>query len=76
MSVEQLIADLSWEKLRKHLDSEIQRLREVNDDVALDPIKTAALRGQIQGLKNLRDLPTVEAHKKQISQLQLPDGED
>lgn len=76
MSTEHLAGELTWDKLRKHLDSEISRLRELNDDVALDATKTAALRGRIQALKDLRDLPTTEAHRQAIGQLQLPGGED
>ena len=76
MSTELLTGELNWNKLRKYLDSEIARLRELNDDVALGPDQTAALRGQIRAFKDLRDLPTTEAHQKAIRQLQLPGGED
>lgn len=76
MSTEHLAGELTWTKLLRHLDSEISRLRELNDDVALDATKTAALRGRIQALKDLRDLPATEAHRQAIGQLQLPGGED
>lgn len=76
MSTEHLTGELTWEKLRRHLDSEIRRLRELNDDVALDATKTAELRGRIKALKDLRDLPSVEAHRQAIGQLMLPGGED
>jgi len=76
MATEELSGDLTWQKLLRHLSAEIDRLRELNDDLNLGPDKTAALRGQIQALKNLRDLPTAEAHKRAIGQLALPGGED
>ena len=76
MSTELLTGELTWNKLRKYLDSEIARLRELNDNVTLGADQTAALRGQLKALKDLRDLPTTEAHRKAISQQMLPGGED
>ena len=76
MNEVKLTGDLTWHKLLAYLDAEIQSLRELNDDVSLDQVKTAALRGKIQSLKNLRDLPTSEAHKRAIRQLALPGSED
>ena len=50
----------TWAKLKKHIGAEIEKLRARNDS-DLDPIKTAALRGEIKALKNLLALETDQA---------------
>ncbi len=47
----------TWILLRKWAEAELQRARERNDARALDPIATAALRGEIATLKKFLDLP-------------------
>lgn len=49
--------DPTWVTIRKHLEDEIDRLRKANDNVDLDPIKTAALRARIAAVKDLLMLP-------------------
>ncbi len=46
----------TWQKLREHLEGKLKDLRGKNDDPKLDAIQTAALRGQIQTLKNVISL--------------------
>lgn len=46
----------TWVKLKKHMESRRDRLREKNDDVNLTPFETQVLRGRIEELKNLLDL--------------------
>lgn len=51
-----------WLKLKAHLDEKLKEKRGKNDDLALDPIKTAAVRGHIEclkGLLSLGDVPPV-----------------
>lgn len=43
---------LHWSTLSKHLEEQIQELRERNDGDH-DPIRTAWLRGQIEALKGI-----------------------
>jgi hypothetical protein len=38
---------------KRHLEAEVARLREKNDAVDMDPVRTAALRGEIRALNNL-----------------------
>ena len=49
--------DPTWVAIRKHLEDEIDRLRKANDNVDLDPIKTAGLRARIAAVKDLLMLP-------------------
>lgn len=49
--------DPTWVAIRKHLEAEIDRLRKANDNVDLDPIKTAGLRARIAAVKDLLMLP-------------------
>lgn len=43
----------TWLKLKKHMELCQQKLRTKNDSLALDVQATAALRGELRGLKNL-----------------------
>lgn len=47
----------TWIFVRDYATEEIQRLREKNDALTADPIKTAIIRGEIKALKALIDLP-------------------
>lgn len=49
--------DPTWVAIRKHLEAEVERLRKANDNLELDPIKTAALRARIAAVKDLLMLP-------------------
>jgi len=42
-----------WQKLVEHMEEQLKNKRGKNDDLALDPIKTAAVRGHIECLKGL-----------------------
>ncbi len=41
-----------WNKLSKHMESKLLALR-IKNDSDMDPVKTAAVRGEIRNLKNL-----------------------
>lgn len=42
----------AWRRLTRHMEARIQQLR-VKNDASLDPMETAAVRGQIKELKYL-----------------------
>jgi hypothetical protein len=42
-----------WKRLKEHMEERLAALREKNDVTALDPVQTAAVRGQIKELKVL-----------------------
>lgn len=42
----------TWHKLKKHMEARLQTLRTKND-MDMDPIATAKLRGEIRAIKNL-----------------------
>jgi hypothetical protein len=48
----------TWKALEMHLKTQLQGLRERNDQPKLDANQTAALRGQIATIKDLLALPT------------------
>jgi hypothetical protein len=48
-----------WLRLKAHLEEKLKEKRGKNDDLALDPIKTAAMRGHIECLKGLLSLGDV-----------------
>lgn len=50
------LASGTWRKLRIHLEKQRDDLRAQNDNQALDPIETAALRGRIKAITNLLEL--------------------
>lgn len=41
-----------WNKLKTHMEAKLLALR-IKNDSDMDPIKTAAIRGEIRNLKNL-----------------------
>lgn len=45
-----------WHKLKTHLEAQLLALRKRNDNPRLDPIETAALRGEIKAVLNLLTL--------------------
>jgi hypothetical protein len=51
----------TWQVIKAHLEKELQRLRERNDNESLSAEQTAALRGQIAHVKAMlvldKDLP-------------------
>ena len=47
----------TWVFVTKHLESEINRLRERNDSIALSAEQTAVIRGEIRALIRLVKLP-------------------
>ena len=47
----------TWIYVSNWAEAELQRARERNDSHTRDPIKTAALRGRIETLKELLDMP-------------------
>lgn len=53
----------SWKTAVDHANAEIDRLRKKNDDATLDPVQTAAIRGEIAALKRLIALPETAARK-------------
>lgn len=53
----------TWIYVCDHINGEIQRLREKNDSVSADPIKTAVTRGEIKALKGLIDLPNEQKRR-------------
>ena len=57
--------NLSWAAVATWAQSEMDRLRKQNDSTELDPVQTAALRGEIRALKRLIDLPAAAARKAQ-----------
>lgn len=46
----------TWRRMKKFINERLQDLREQNDQISLSLEKTAALRGEIAGLKRLLDL--------------------
>lgn len=42
-----------WRRMREHMETRRQELREKNDSMDLDAIKTAELRGRIAMLKEI-----------------------
>lgn len=50
-----------WHRVRKWAEAELERLRIKNDAVGLTEIETAALRGEIRGIKKLLGLPEMAA---------------
>lgn len=48
----------TWKAIDAHLRGRLLRCREKNDNQKLDPIDTAALRGEIAVIKDLLALPT------------------
>ena len=55
----------AWKALKEHLQKDLQRLRERNDNESLTAEQTAALRGQIAHCKAMlaldKDLPILPA---------------
>ncbi len=47
----------TWMFIKNYAEKRIARLRERNDSVTADTIKTAVLRGEIRALKDLLSLP-------------------
>lgn len=47
----------TWGFVSQWAEKEIARLRESNDSIMVDELKTAAIRGRIKALKDLLDLP-------------------
>jgi hypothetical protein len=47
----------TWRRLTQTLEAELQQLRESNDVVSNDPVKTAVIRGQIKAVKKMLALP-------------------
>jgi len=59
------IAHLDWSRVRSEAEDRLNVLRKQNDSPELDPIQTAALRGEIRALKWLLHLPEMAAVKSQ-----------
>ena len=45
-----------WTRLKKHYEERLHNLRAKNDNSELDPLKTAAIRGEIAGIKEFLKL--------------------
>ena len=68
----------TWKRLTTVLQSELQRLRELNDQASLGPDKTALIRGQIKVVKELLDLPQGslgDEDELAVSHLDIPPGD-
>lgn len=48
---------LTWRTISLHLTDRLMALRELNDRTTLDPVQTAAVRGEIKAVKELLALP-------------------
>lgn len=57
--------DPSWASVYAWAEARIADLRKRNDDPNLDERETARLRGEIQGMKRLQDLPREVALRAQ-----------
>ena len=51
----------TWHLLRKWAEAELDRARKRNDSTDLDPVQTAATRGEIRCLRRFLDLPNAAA---------------
>ena len=61
-----------WVKLRKHMEAKLQALR-IKNDLDLDQVATAKVRGQIQALKMLLNLEAQQNNESFTESDDLPD---
>ena len=57
--------DETWQAVVKWAEGQIDNARKKNDNPALDPYQTAALRGRISAFKDLLALPKLKAAQAQ-----------
>lgn len=55
-----------WKKLRTHYEARLATLRARNDNTALDPVKTAALRGEIAAVRSFLALDQPAPGKTEV----------